>query len=43
MEHGKIEPYHGSGQIIEFPEVRKARYTKEMSILLRVRGKSGSI
>ena len=29
MEHGKIGPYHGSGQIIEFPEVRKARYTKD--------------
>ena len=29
MEHGKIEPYHGSGQIVEFPEIRKTRYTKD--------------
>lgn len=29
MEHGKIEPYHGSGQIVEFPEIRKNRYTKD--------------
>jgi len=29
MEHGKIEPYHGSGQIVGFPEIRKNRYTKD--------------
>lgn len=29
MEHGKVELYHGSGQIVEFPELRKTRYTKD--------------
>lgn len=29
MEHSKIEPYHGSGQIVEFPEIRKTSYTKD--------------
>ena len=29
MEHGKVELYHGSGQIVEFPEIRKTRYTKD--------------
>ena len=28
MEHGKVELYHGSGQIVEFPEIRKTKYTK---------------
>lgn len=27
----KVELYHGSGQIVEFPEVRKTRYTKDFS------------
>ena len=31
MEHGKVELYHGSGQIVEFPEIRKTRYTKDFS------------
>ena len=31
----KLEVYHGSGQIVEFPEIRKTRYTKDfMGILL---------
>lgn len=31
MEHGKVELYHGSGQIVEFPEIRKTKYTKDFS------------
>ena len=27
----KLELYHGSGQIVEFPEIRKTRYTKDFS------------
>lgn len=27
----KLEVYHGSGQIVEFPEIRKTRYTKDFS------------
>ena len=27
----KVELYHGSGQIVEFPEIRKTRYTKDFS------------
>ena len=27
----KVELYHGSGQIVEFPEVRTTRYTKDFS------------
>ena len=27
----KIELYHGSGQKVEFPEIRKTRYTKDFS------------
>lgn len=23
--------YHGSGQIVEFPEIRKTKYTKDFS------------
>lgn len=26
-----LELYHGSGQIVEFPEIRKTRYTKDFS------------
>ena len=29
MQHGKVELYHVSGQIVEFPEIRKTRYTKD--------------
>lgn len=28
---GKIILYHGSGQIVEFPEIRKTKYTKDFS------------
>lgn len=28
MEHGKVELYHGSGQIVEFPEIRKPSIQK---------------
>ena len=31
MDSRKIELYHGSGQIVEFPEIRKTRYTKDFS------------
>ena len=31
MDRRKIELYHGSGQIVEFPEIRKTRYTKDFS------------
>ena len=27
----KINLYHGSGQIVEFPEIRKTKYTKDFS------------
>ena len=27
----KVELYHGSGQKVEFPEIRKTRYTKDFS------------
>ena len=29
--NNKLELYHGSGQIVEFPEIRKTRYTKDFS------------
>ena len=28
----KLELYHGSGQIVEFPEIRKTRYTDIVNI-----------
>ena len=28
---GNMELYHGSGEIVEFPEIRKTRYTKDFS------------
>ena len=31
MSHNGIELYHGSGQVVEFPEIRKTRYTKDFS------------
>lgn len=31
MEHEELELYHGSGQIVEFPEIRKTKYTKDFS------------
>ena len=31
MNKNKVELYHGSGQIVEFPEIRKTRYTKDFS------------
>ena len=31
MSHNGLELYHGSGQVVEFPEIRKTRYTKDFS------------
>ena len=31
MSDVKMELYHGSGDIVEFPEIRKTRYTKDFS------------
>ena len=32
IEYNKImELYHGSGEVVEFPEIRKTRYTKDFS------------
>ena len=31
MNMEKIVLYHGSGQIVEFPEIRKTKYTKDFS------------
>ena len=30
MSDVKMELYHGSGDIVEFPEIRKTRYTKDL-------------